>query len=183
MGSWARAWRGREWALSALLFVAAAAPVQADNAKAASLPGGASALAETYRDWRVSCTQQASSKRCALSQVQSLQSGQLVLAIELNAPVGDAVSGTLILPFGLALDAGVTLQIDENPAMQPLRFRTCLPGGCLVDLGFDAPRLAALRAGAALKVNAVADGGAAIPFSISLHGFTSALGRIAELEQ
>ena len=146
-----------------------------------SLPGGASSLNETYKDWRVACAQDGSVKRCALSQVQAQQNGQRVLAIELEAPSGDTVSGTLVLPFGLALEPGVTFQIDDRPAMEPVRFRTCVPVGCLVPVIFDAPILAALRAGAALKVKAVADGGAAAPFSISLLGFGTALDRVAML--
>ncbi|PRD40764.1 invasion protein, partial [Phyllobacterium phragmitis] len=102
---------------------------------------------------------------------------------ELSAPAGNTVTGTLIMPFGLALDAGVTFQIDDKPAMQPVRFRTCLPGGCLVNVSFDDATLVALRAGAALKLTATADGGAAMPFTISLQGFGTALDRVAALSR
>ena len=147
------------------------------------LPGGASSLNETYKDWRVACAQQGTQKRCVLSQVQAQQNGQRVLAIELNAPSGNTVGGTLVLPFGLALDSGVSFQIDEKPAMQPVRFRTCMPGGCLVSVNFDAATIVALRAGTALKIKATADGGAAAPFSISLQGFATALDRVAALSR
>ena len=116
-----------------------------------------------------------------MSQQQAQQNGQRVLAIELAAPAGNTVSGTLVLPFGLALDSGVTFQIDEKPAMAPVRFRTCVPAGCLVNVSFDAATIVALRAGSALKVKATADGGAAAPFSISLQGFGTALDRVATL--
>ena len=147
----------------------------------ATLPGGASSLNETYRDWRVACAMQGTAKQCAMSQAQTQQNGQRVLAIELAAPAGNLVSGTLVLPFGLALDAGVSFQIDDKPAMAPVRFRTCIPAGCLVTLSFDAPTIVALRAGTALKVKATADGGAAAPFTISLQGFGTALDRMAAL--
>ncbi|MBP2449070.1 invasion associated locus B family protein [Rhizobium leguminosarum] len=150
-------------------------------ATASSLPGGASSLNETYKDWRVACSQQSAAKRCVLSQVQAQQDGQRVLAIELNPQSGNTVSGTLVLPFGLALEPGISFQIDEKPAMQPVRFRTCVPGGCLVAVAFDAPTLVALRAGTVLKLKAVADGGAAVPFSISLQGFATALDRVGTL--
>ncbi|GLI94259.1 invasion associated locus B family protein [Methylocystis echinoides] len=154
---------------------------QAQTGGGSALPGGASSLNETYRDWRVACALQGTTKQCAMSQIQTQQNGQRVLAIELSAPSGNAVTGTLILPFGLALDSGVTFQIDEKPAMQPVRFRTCLPAGCLVNVAFDAATLVALRAGAALKIKATADGGAAAPFAISLQGFATALDRVAAL--
>lgn len=150
-------------------------------AQTSGLPGGASSLNETYKDWRVACVQEGATKRCVLSQVQAQQNGQRVLAIELNAPNGNIVTGTLVLPFGLALDSGVTFQIDEKPAMPPVRFRTCLPAGCIVNVSFDTATIVALRAGAALKVKATADGGAAAPFSISLQGFGTALDRIGVL--
>lgn len=156
---------------------------QAQDGGGSTLPGGASSLNETYKDWRVACVQQGNAKRCVLSQVQSQQNGQRVLAIELNAPVANTVSGTLILPFGLALDSGVTFQLDEKPAMQALRFRTCIPGGCLVNVSFDAAMLVALRTGTALKIKAVTDGGAAAPFSISLQGFATAVDRVGALSR
>lgn len=148
-----------------------------------SFPEGASSLNETYKDWRVACALQANAKRCAVSQTQLQQNGQRVLAIELNVPRDNAVSGTLVLPFGLALEAGITLQVDDKPAMKPLRFRTCLPGGCLVNLAFDASMLDALRAGAVLKIKAVADDGATAPFTVSLQGFGTALDRVQALSR
>ena len=162
----------------------AQAPAGAQTAVAgATLPGGASSLNETYKDWRVVCAQQASTKRCVLSQIQAQQDGQRVLAIELNAPAGNAVAGVLVLPFGLSLDSGVAFQVDEKLTAQPMRFRTCLPNGCLVAVSFDAPTVMALRTGTALKIKATADGGAAAPFSISLQGFATALDRVATLSR
>lgn len=156
---------------------------QSGGAVASTLPGGASSLNETYKDWRVACMQQGTTKRCALSQQQAQQNGQRVLAIELNAPSGNTVAGTLVLPFGLALDSGIAFQIDDKPAMQTIRFRTCVPAGCLVNVSFDAPTLVALRAGAVLKIKATADDGAATPFSISLQGFGTALDRVVVLSR
>jgi invasion protein IalB len=163
---------------------AAAPPVmalaQADQA-ASTLPGGASALSETYRDWQVACSQQEAAKHCSLSQSQIQQNGQRVLAIELAAPSENAVSGIIVLPFGLALASGATLQIDDKAAGQPLPFRTCLPVGCIVPVTFDADTIAILRAGAALKIMATSDGGQQTPFAVSLAGFAAALDRVAAL--
>lgn len=162
----------------------AQAPVVGQAAAAsATLPGGASSLNETYKEWRVACAQQGGAKRCILSQTQMQPSGQRVLAIELNALAGSSVAGVLVLPFGLSLDAGVAFQIDEKLTVQPMRFRTCLPSGCLVAISFDAPMVMALRTGTALKIKATADGGTAAPFSISLQGFATALDRAAMLSR
>ncbi|MBR0785292.1 invasion associated locus B family protein [Bradyrhizobium iriomotense] len=161
-----------------LLGVALAQASQA----AATLPGGASSLNEMYRDWQVACEQQGTGKRCVMSQQQiNPQTRQRVLAVEINSVAPNKVEGVLMLPFGLALDSGATLQIDDGVAAPPLRYRTCLPGGCLVPLSFDAGTLSALRRGTALKIATIADGGKATPFSISLQGFAAALDRVAAL--
>ena len=81
--------------------------------------GGASSLQETYDDWQVACGQQGGVKRCAMGQQQiSKENRQRVLDIELW-PSGDKLEGALMLPFGLALDQGVTLQIDDAARASP----------------------------------------------------------------
>ncbi|MFN8681315.1 invasion associated locus B family protein [Paracoccus sp. P2] len=151
---------------------------------AQGLPGGATSLNETHGDWRVTCTVPEGAVRCVISQTQlSNENRQRVLAVELSATEnGQAASGTLVLPFGLNLDQGAVLSIDEGEFLPPLRFSTCLPAGCLVPLTFNADAVTAMRAGTALKVKAAAnDSGQEVNFSISLSGFTSALTRAAEL--
>jgi len=169
--------------LFASLAVASLTTFAAQAQQAPALPGGATSLQETYHDWRVTCRVANNVKRCVLVQQQNQQNGQRVLAIELSAPRGNTVAGMLALPLGLALDAGVTFQIDEKPAMPPMRLRTCVPAGCLVNISFDAPMVTALRAGTVLKINVTADGGAALPLSISLRGFGAALDRVAALSR
>src|SRR5690606_27441238 len=85
-------------------------------AGANGLPGGASSLNETHGDWRVACTAPEGAVRCAVSQTQvQSENRQRILAIELTATEGgDAASGTLVLPFGLKLDQGVVLSMDEG---------------------------------------------------------------------
>jgi invasion protein IalB len=157
------------------------APAQSQPNPVSPFPGGASSVSETYKDWSVSCVMQEAGKRCALTQTQTQQGGQRVLAIELSAPNGNKLTGVLVLPFGLALDSGATLQIDDKPAGQPLRFRTCLPAGCLIPLDFDGAMITALRAGTALKIKMHADGGKETALSISLQGFPAALDRTTAL--
>lgn len=149
------------------------------------LPGGATSLREGYGDWVVSCaiaTQNGASRKvCSLSQQQTnTQSHQRILALQLQ-PKASAVAGTLLLPFGLDLAKGVTLQIDGGAVMASLPFRTCLPAGCLVGLDFNAKSVAALRAGTNLKVNVFPVNGQAMTLSVSLNGFPKALDRTIAL--
>jgi invasion protein IalB len=168
-----------KFSFCASLVIVSLATIAARAQQTPALPGGASSLQETYQDWRVACQVANKLKRCVIAQQQNQQNGQRVLAIELNAPSGHMVAGTLALP----LDAGVAFQIDEKPAMPPMRVRTCVPSGCLVDVGFDAQTVAALRAGTAIKIKATADGGATMPLSISLRSFGAAIDRVAVLSR
>ena len=172
---------GAAGALSALVLPALVLPAVAQQA--ATLPGGASSVTETHGDWTVRCNVQQPENRigCIVQQEQvDDQSHQRLMAVDM-VPGNEGVLGTLILPFGLDLDKGVALTIDDGHPMQNLRFRTCLPQGCIVPLSFTPELLPALRSGVALKVTTTADGGAATPFTVSLAGFSSALARAQEL--
>jgi len=153
-------------------------------AAAQGLPGGATSLNETHGDWTVVCTTRVEVADCAITQTQvSSENRQRVLAVELTtAEGGNAARGMLVLPFGLRLDAGVRLAIEERVALDPLRFSTCLPAGCIVPLEFDPAAVTALRAGMALSATVTAnDGSQELVFAISLMGFSSAFNRISEL--
>ncbi|MCW0001145.1 invasion associated locus B family protein [Pararhizobium sp. YC-54] len=147
-----------------------------------TLPGGASSLQESYGGWIVSCVQR-KDRHCLLMQQQTQPNGQRLLAIEIAAGGdGKTATGTLVLPFGLALDAGVLLQIDEKSAEAPVRFSTCLPVGCVVPLSFDGATLVELRTGVALKMMAkAANTNEPISLSASLKGFSAAFDRVAAL--
>jgi len=148
---------------------------------AVTFQNGATTVQESYSDWQVSCGIRGDAKVCSMVQQQTnRETRQRVLAIELTAK-GDMMEGALVLPFGILLENGVTLQVDEGAKGPALRFRTCVPNGCVVPLNFDAAFVSALTKGGTLKVNAVPDGREEIGFSISLRGFGAARSRVAEL--
>ncbi|MDO1585245.1 invasion associated locus B family protein [Rhizobium oryzicola] len=152
-------------------------------AAGASLPGGASTLLETYDDWAVACRAQSSVVGCVLRQVQSNeQTGEQMLAAELrNLPEG-RMDGALLLPFGLALAKGVSLKVDDTPALPVVSFSTCMPGGCVAPVKFDAPTVTKLKSGSALNVSAtLLASGEVIPMKLSMKGLSKAIARAAEL--
>ena len=155
----------------------------ADAAKPPQLPGGASALSETHGDWTVNCQIVGTGKACSLSHQQfNKQNSQRLLAIELSTRTAADATGTLALPFGLALAKGINLEIDDKKLEGTLQFSTCQVVGCLVPVAFDAKITPLLKAATTLKINAVAaDTGQPVSFSISLAGFSGALARTAEL--
>ncbi len=157
------------------------AAASASTQPASSLPGGATSLQETHGDWVVGCALQGAVKRCGMTQEQTnQQTRQRVFAVELT-PVGDKIEGVLLLPFGLVLDQGVSLQVDDQTQGQPLRFRTCLAAGCLVPVTFDARQTVALRGGTALKMRVMPEGGQSTVLTVSLKGLGGALDRTIAL--
>ena len=166
-------------ATAAVVFMALSASAAAQEA-GSTLPGAASSLQETYQDWSLTC-QSAPQTICSISQQQTQQNGQRVLAIELGKGADGGIAGNLVLPFGLLLDAGATVQIDDGQPHQPLRFSTCLPAGCLVPLGFDVKTVAVLRTGTALRVKVQGMDKKDLAFSVSLKGLAAALDRLKVL--
>jgi len=162
---------------------APAATQPADAASKPQLPGGASALSETHGDWIVNCQVTGTAKVCSLSHQQfNKQSGQRLLALELTTKSGQDATGTLALPFGLALAKGVTLEIDDQKLEGSLQFNTCQAVGCLVPVTFNADTTPLLQNGTTLKINATAaDTAQPIAFTVSLNGFAGALARTADL--
>lgn len=151
---------------------------------AQGLPGGASTLVETHGDWQVKCAVPDGSIICTASQSQvRSKDRQRVLLLELSATKdGNGATGTLVLPFGLELDRGVTLAVEDKEPFAEARFATCLPDGCLVPLVFDAAALEDIQTSETLKIGAVVNKtGQQITFPVSLSGLESALFRVAEL--
>jgi invasion protein IalB len=147
------------------------------------LPGGASSLQETYESWTVSCRIVEGRKACSLSQVRgNQQTGQRSFAIDLQPPRDGKTSGTLVLPFGLALSAGVKLTLDDKPLGQTIPFSTCVPNGCLAPVSFPTAATDALKKAKTLTITATPSGGSEpVTFTLALDGFTPAFARIAEL--
>lgn len=177
--------------MSALTVIAISAPVFGQQKHAApalaraaeSLPGGASAIQETYGAWTVSCRLAEGRKACTFSQVRgNQQTGQRSFAIELRSPADGKIEGVLVLPFGLALSAGVKLALDDKPLGRTVPFSTCVPDGCLAPVSFPSIATDAIKKAKVLTIAATpASGAEAVTFSLALDGFTAALARIAEL--
>lgn len=147
----------------------------------AALPNGASSLREVYQDWSVACALRENAKICSLSQDQVQENGQRLLAVEVQRRADGSAIATLLLPFGILLDSGVTPQIDDQLPLSPLRFRTCQPSGCLAVFSIDPPTLGKMRQGTVLRLNVTTAADTQLTFPVSLRGLTVALDRMAAL--
>ncbi|QKD02164.1 invasion associated locus B family protein [Mesorhizobium loti] len=168
-------------AVYAVAFAASVPAASAQEQQAASLPNGASSLQETYQDWQLACRMQDNARVCTVTQDQTQKNGQRLLAVELRVGQKGGVAGTLLLPFGILFDPGVTLQIDDQPPLLQQRLRTCLPAGCLAVFSIDRSVLGKLRGGEVLKLNVTTDAETPLTFPVSLHGLTAALDRMVAL--
>ncbi|MGV6875611.1 invasion associated locus B family protein [Pseudochelatococcus sp. B33] len=156
---------------------------QPDN-KAASLPNGTSSINEIYGDWTVSCLTPQGQKVCLLSQVQSnSRTGQRSFAIELRVPRDGKTEGIMVMPFGLGIDEGVRLKIDEQSLDEGARFSTCLPYGCIVPISFPTVTTDAMMRGTSLFIIApTPNGGEPHMIEVSLDGFGEAFRRVIQLD-
>jgi invasion protein IalB len=157
--------------------------VQQPAAPAETLPNGASSVNETYGDWTVDCRIADGQKQCLLSQAQgNNQSGQRIFAIELRPPADGKTEGTILMPFGLNLDSGAILKLDDRDLGKGLRFSTCVPQGCLLPVSFPTVATDAMRKAGKLVVASLnLSSGDAITFNVSLNGFGTALDRMTQL--
>lgn len=162
---------------------AQAPAVHQSPAHIATLPNGASSINESYGDWTVNCRIVDRQKQCALSQAQgNKETGQRVYAIELQPPADGKTDGTILMPFGLNLDAGAILKLDDKDLGKGLRFSTCVPQGCLLPVSFPMVATDAMREGTRLTVASLnLSSKEAVTFNVSLNGFGAALDRLVQL--
>jgi len=163
----------------------AAPSVGQPAAQTAMLPNGASAINETYGDWTVDCRIANGQRLCVLLQSQgNSQTGQRVFAIELRTPKDGRAEGTILMPFGMKLENGAVLRLDDKNLGQGLRFSTCLAQGCLLPISFPTVATDAMKTGKALTVAALnLSNNEPVSFNVSLTGFAAAFDRIAQIDK
>jgi invasion protein IalB len=146
------------------------------------LPNGATAISETYGDWTLNCGADKSAKFCTLSQTQVNKEGQRAFAFELRMAKDGSGEGTILMPFGLKLDAGVILKLDDQSIGEGLRFSTCMAQGCLLPVSFPSAGMDAIRHAKTFTVGALnVNNNQLLTIGISLNGFAVALDRAVQV--
>jgi invasion protein IalB len=150
---------------------------------AAQLPNGASSVNETYGSWTVNCRLTDGQKQCLLMQTQgNNQTRQRLFEIELQTPRDGKMEGTILMPFGLKLDNGAVVTLDEKDFGPGLRFSTCVPQGCLLPVSWQTVSIDAMKKAKLLTVASLnLSNSEVVAFKISLDGFAPAIARIVEL--
>lgn len=135
----------------------AAKPVAAPPAAAkptATWPPGALSISESYGDWSLGCTRAPDgATSCLLTQAQGdNKTGRRQFAIELKTPKDGRSEGLILMPFGLAIDAGVSFKLDEAVLGKGAPFVSCSSDGCLVPISLPTLATDAMRTAKALQV-------------------------------
>jgi invasion protein IalB len=138
-----------------------------------------------FKDWTVRCGHQTKEgpEVCEMQQQQTDKEGRTVMAVAVGKVPGTSDLGLLVmLPLGILLPAGVTLQIDAG-AETPLQVDRCERQGCRIEMLLKPDLLTRLKAGSQAKVffEAFDPQGERrrLGVPISLLGFTAALNEVA----
>jgi invasion protein IalB len=136
-----------------------------------------------FQDWILRCGRsEQGPEGCEMQQQQTHSEGRTVMAVAVGTVPGSSDVGLLIiLPLGILLPAGVSLQIDGG-ADVPLQVERCERQGCRIERLVEPALLNRLRAGREAKVffEALDPEGEVrrLGVPISLLGFTAALSEL-----
>ncbi|MCA3260961.1 MAG: invasion associated locus B family protein [Telmatospirillum sp.] len=135
---------------------------------------------QAFQDWRYRCLRTAANQpeQCvAFIEILLPDTNQRLANFAVVVVPGQPTPvGTLTLPLGLFLPAGIQIAIDgQNPLAAPLT--TCVAEGCQVSLNLDAGILPRMQAGKQANITFVDNSGErrAITINLSLAGFAQAL--------
>jgi invasion protein IalB len=195
-------WRAAALALAAVLGMgapgvfaqatqeSAPAPEQQQQTPQQPAPQGEAAPDEgtiterNFEDWTVRCGRQGDqgAQVCEMQQQQADNQDRVIMAVAVGKVPGTSDLGLLVmLPLGILLPVGATLQIDGG-AEVPLEVDRCERQGCRIEMLLEPDLLNQLKGGSEAKVffEAVNPQGERqrLGVPISLLGFTAALNEV-----
>ncbi len=158
----------------------AAAPV----AMAAPAAGGSPELSlrANHGDWEVLCD---TAGACLMTQIHRNEEGSPDVIFKVSKPRA-ATSSTgqpipalaeIFVPLGVYLPAGLGLRVDQGEANEA-PFYSCVPLGCSVRAPLTNEMIETLKRGSTATVIVAINPRNTIEISLSLRGFTAALGSI-----
>lgn len=133
-------------------------------------------VVKTVGDWQVRCFSVQNSSPCdEFWQQTDPRTGERVVAVSIAyAPSADRHLVVIIVPLGVSIPKGVTIQTDSytSPAM---RYRMCSRDGCFVQMVVDNSVIESLaKSGPDAKLNIAGDDGKTYGLPLSLKGFSEA---------
>ena len=140
---------------------------------------GETYISERFSDWALRCiATESGDDPCQMYQLLSDNRGEPISELSVfRLPEGSeaAAAATIVVPLETALDRGLTIQVDEEPAKR-YPFQFCNTVGCYARVGITAEEVEILKRGtqAVLTIVPVAAPDRLVRVNASLNGFTAA---------
>lgn len=138
------------------------------NTKAASVA--------TYDDWRVACpaAEQTEGACEMVTEVVDKQTGSTVARVTITTDKDKKQLIGFTLPHGVALEAGMGLQLGKDP-VKIYPYRTCTQLGCIATAPFDDALAKSLKSATDAKVMFATLEGKPVGIPLSFKGYAQAL--------
>jgi invasion protein IalB len=165
----------------------------AQEGDAAPEPGEAY-VAETFTDWELRCiapAEEGQPERCEMFQLLLDEEENPVAVFRVNVPMslgeGQVAAAVIVTPLETLLTPGIRLRIDDGePSGVP--YTLCEQSGCMARVPLAQQAVDAFKAGgdvymeifALVRGNLGEIGGAPVPVTASLRGFTAAYDALQE---
>lgn len=168
----------------------AAGPAQPSAAAppaSALWPTGATSVSESYGDWTMTCVRPSEKVACVVAQSQGdSKTGRRKFGVELKPPRDGHAEGIVVMPFGLAIEPGITFKLDDQALGKGAPYSSCTSEGCLVPISLptvatDAMRTAKMLTVIGQKAAGSAGAGEPAPITVPLVGFAQAFERALAL--
>jgi invasion protein IalB len=169
-----RALRHAALGLAAAIALSAPASAQDADRPTAEEP-------QFFDDWGFRCSGEGEVDSCEIFQTLVVSEGQqrlLHMAIGYVQGVERPI-GVMVVPLGVALPPGLTIQIDDGE-QQTFEFERCDQAGCRVELLMGSDLIEGMRAGGTMNVTVVDASRQGIQIPVSLSGFTAAMTALQE---
>jgi invasion protein IalB len=136
---------------------------------------------QRFQDWAVHCEKPAKAKteKCFLFQtLVNKENKKPILQVVIGYLLeGDKPIAIFTTPLGVALRAGVGVQVDSGKTNR-VPYENCNPGGCIAGLPLNAAVLGELKKGSKMHVEIHDGTGKAGTLDISLKGLNAGFGAL-----
>jgi invasion protein IalB len=155
----------------------------------AAWPLGATSVSESYDDWTMTCVRPSEKVACVVAQSQGdSRTGRRRFGIELKPPQDGHAEGIVVMPFGLAIEPGITFKLDDQVLGKGAPYTSCTGEGCLVPISFPTLAIDGMRTAKILAVTGRKTAGATgieagdpATIAVPLAGFPQAFDRAMAL--